>query len=180
MAKKHKCKICRSEYEKFTTTQQVCSPPCAIEFAKRKEQKRKDDEFKQLRREHFKNDRSYQTRGAVYACNAYILLRDTNDGCISCGTRSAKFNAGHYKSAGAHPALRFHWANIHKQCVQCNKDFSGNIIAYRPRLIEKVGIEMVEWLELDHPPQHRSVEDLREIAEWFRHLKRTLSVSGGL
>ena len=173
--KKYKCKVCGNDFEKrFTTTQRVCSVECALEEARRKRQAQADKEHRQRKRAFNEADKQYQTRRAVRACHSYILLRDSNEPCISCGTRSGKFYAGHFKSAGGHPAIRFHWANINKQCFRCNFPLSGNYEGYRKGLIEKVGLPMVEYLETDHPAQHRTAEDLSGIAEWFTGLAKPL------
>lgn len=76
-------------------------------------------------------------------------IRDRNDGCISChlpATWDGQWHGSHFRSVGAASAVQFHLWNIHKACKPCNKDKSGNIIAYRPRLIEKIGQEKLDWL----------------------------------
>ncbi len=172
--KKPKCKECQNEFERFRTTQQVCSTTCAIAFAERKRKKAYDEDTKDLRREFNKTDRKYQTGRAVRACNSYVLLRDTDDGCISCGNRTRRMAAGHWKSVGANPALRYHWANVNKQCFQCNGPLSGNVNEYRKGLEKKVGKEMVEYLDTYHPPQNLTPEDLGMVADWFVNQKKLL------
>lgn len=114
-----------------------------------------------------KNNRSYMTNRAQNRCNRYIRLRDKNLPCISCGSTSGEINAGHYRSAGSCPELRFHEDNIHKQCVHCNKWKSSNAVDYRIGLVVKIGLGMVEWLEGPHEPQNRTLEDLDDIYDWY-------------
>jgi hypothetical protein len=76
-------------------------------------------------------------------------IRDRNDGCISChlpSTWGGQWHGSHFRSHGAASAVQFHLWNIHKSCSSCNRDKGGNIIAYRPRLVEKIGQEKVDWL----------------------------------
>jgi len=83
-------------------------------------------------------------------------------------------HAGHFKTVGAQSALRFHWANIHKQCSQCNNFKSANLMDYEPNLISKVGQEIVDFLKRDHPPQKLTIDDLDDIWHWFKLLSWTL------
>lgn len=76
-------------------------------------------------------------------------IRDRNDGCISChlpATWGGQWHGSHFRSHGAASAVQFHLWNIHKSCSSCNKDKGGNIINYRPRLVEKIGQHKVDWL----------------------------------
>jgi hypothetical protein len=72
-------------------------------------------------------------------------------------------NAGHYLSTGASPELRYEPLNVHKQCEHCNSYLSGNIAKYRPRLIEKIGLKAVEWLESKHEPQKYTIDSLKAL-----------------
>lgn len=101
--------------------------------------------------------------------NRYIRLRDSGDRCISCGRDSgAKLNAGHYKSVGSTPELRFNELNCHSQCEHCNSYKSGNIENYRPKLVEKIGLENVEWLEGPHDPAKYTIDDIKEIIAKYK------------
>lgn len=77
-------------------------------------------------------------------------LRDRNDGCISCHVGpnyDGIWHGSHYRPAGNNAAVQFHLWNIHKACEQCNFFKGGNISAYRPRLVEKIGAARVAWLD---------------------------------
>lgn len=77
-------------------------------------------------------------------------LRDRNDGCISCHVGpnyGGRWHGSHFRPAGNNAAVQFHLWSIHKACAQCNLFKGGNISAYRPRLVEKIGADRVEWLE---------------------------------
>jgi hypothetical protein len=46
---------------------------------------------------------------------------------------------------------------------------SGNQLEYRKRLIKKIGVDRVEWLENNaHIPKKYSIEDLKEIITIYR------------
>jgi len=77
-------------------------------------------------------------------------LRDRHDGCISCHmgpNYGGQWHGSHFRPAGNNSAVQFNLWNIHKACAQCNLFKGGNIAAYRPRLVEKIGAARVEWLE---------------------------------
>ena len=77
--------------------------------------------------------------------NKFIRLRDKGQSCISCNNQ---FNqAGHYYSGGHHSALKFNENNVNGQCIRCNYHLHGNLIEYRKRLINKIGIDKVEELD---------------------------------
>ena len=64
--------------------------------------------------------------------NRYVRLRDKDLPCISCGRfHNGQYHAGHYRTVGSAPELRFELSNIHKQCAPCNNHLSGNIVNYR-------------------------------------------------
>jgi|TARA_R110000851_G_scaffold272661_2_gene425402 hypothetical protein len=76
--------------------------------------------------------------------NQYVRLRDINEGCISCDKPSnwnGQWHASHYYSRGHSSSLRFNLLNVHKSCSVCNSHLSGNIGEYKPRIIEKIGID---------------------------------------
>ena len=115
------------------------------------------------------NDRSYQLKQAEKAHNAYVRVRDIDEPCISCGEyHGGQYHAGHYQSKGAHPELRFHPFNNHKQCAPCNNHLSGNIVNYRPRLIAKIGLEAVEWLESTHTVAKLTLDDIKDSKKYYK------------
>jgi hypothetical protein len=92
---------------------------------------------------------------------AIARIRDKDDGCISChlpATWGGQWHGSHFRSHGAASAVQFHLWNIHKSCSSCNRDKGGNIIAYRPRLVEKIGQEKVDWLMSQNQIVRHSVD----------------------
>lgn len=101
--------------------------------------------------------------------NTYIRVSKEKE-CISCNKDLSyvKFDAGHYRSVGANPSLRFYEENIWPQCVRCNRDLHGNLIEYRIRLVKKIGVERVEDLEREHEPKHYSITDLKDLIKEYK------------
>lgn len=161
------CKVCHSEFQSFSTTARVCSPRCAIEYNKQQDKKAFKAETRCLK-EKLKS-RSDWIKETQQSFNAYIRYRDKDLPCISCGrVHDGQYHAGHYKTTGSHPELRFHPMNCHKQCAPCNNHLSGNVIEYRKTLINRIGEKNVEWLERDHPLQKWNIEDLKEIKQHYK------------
>ena len=97
----------------------------------------------------YKNKTVAQLRAlAVIHFHKYIRKRDEGKPCISCGSYTT-LQAGHFYSAGNHPSVRFNEDNVHGQCLRCNFYLSGNLIPYRQNLIEKIGQEKFDKLELN-------------------------------
>jgi hypothetical protein len=79
-------------------------------------------------------------------------------------------------SVGGHSSLlRFHEDNCHKQSSFDNNHKSGNLVEYRVRLIEKIGLERVEWLEGPHKPMKYTIDELKDLTKHYRKLNKELS-----
>lgn len=163
-----KCQVCRAEYKKWRISQKVCgSVECAEEFAKR--QREKSERRELMARKQAIKSRSEWLKEAQVAVNAYIRERDRHEPCISCGRwHQGQWHAGHYRTVKAAPELRFNELNIHKQCAPCNGPMSGNIVEYRIRLIQKIGLAKVEWLEGKHEPAKYTIEDAKRIKSEYK------------
>ena len=163
-------------------THVCCSIECAEEFGKLKRIKERARERARDRRERLKaiKSRAKWLKEAQSAVNAVIRERDKDLPCISCGTvDSAQWDAGHYRSRGACPELRFHPDNIHKQCCVCNHHQGGNVVSYRVALIRKVGLAQVEWLEGPHEPAKYTIPELEQIILSNRALLRAMRQRAG-
>lgn len=169
-----KCKSCGHTFQKLTPLHSLCSPKCAIAYSKELQVKRERAEAKQAKAEtreklaKLKPLKQYADE-AQTAFNAYIRERDKHQPCISCGRfHDGQFHAGHYRTRGAANHLRFNEDNTNKQCAPCNNHLSGNIVNYRPRLIEKIGLERVEALENNNTPHKFTKEELIEIKQIYK------------
>lgn len=175
------CKVCRSEYTPRRMGQKVCSPLCAQALAKSKrvkEERRALIEKAKRDKERLKT-RSQWLKEAQMQFNAWIRARDAHLPCVSCGRyHEGQFQAGHYLSVGARPELRFEPDNVWKQCAPCNNHLSGNAVLYRKELINRIGLERVEWLEGPHEPKKYTVDELKAIkAECKAKVKELMSAN---
>lgn len=102
--------------------------------------------------------------------NKFIRLRDNGLPCISCSTNdpNKQYDAGHYRSVGAHRELRFDENNVHKQCRKCNGYWGGNLIEYRKGLIKRIGLEEVERLEGINPPLKLTIPEIKEKIKYYK------------
>lgn len=184
-----KCRVaeCGASFVSARLGQAVCSPACAILDAP----KNLDRALKSLaqvgrreikvRKEQLKS-RADHLREAQAAVNEFIRLRDAHLPCISCDSTpndndlmtGSRWDAGHYRSVGACPELRFELLNIHRQCVRCNRNLSGNAVEYRIRLVLRIGAEKVDWLEGPHPARKYTVDEIKAIKADYRAKSREL------
>lgn len=166
----HVCKYCkkRSEEAKKFGLSYFCDSDCAMRYSIEKSRKDADKEerqtFNKRKKEFYDNDRSLRTKEAQKAFNAFIRQRDIKRPCVSCGRHhEGQYHAGHFRTTGAHPELRFEELNCHKQCSVCNNHLSGNLIGYREELIKRIGLDKINWLEGPHDPKKYTCEELKEI-----------------
>lgn len=181
MAKKRKCCFCKEYSEVLTGIITPVGFFCNIEhaslYARKKQKAMNDKAIKKKQRDEAKRQRekkiearprAWYLNNCQYYFNKFIRLRDKDLVCISCGSATKKINAGHYKSVGSSPELRYNELNVHRQCIHCNLHKSGNIGEYRINLIKKIGIEKVEWLEGYHEPKKYTIEELKELIAYYK------------
>ena len=159
---------------------------CATEYSTLKVRKLRDKELNRRKKEDKQkhsaakrelkdNDRSFQTKKTQQIFNKYIRLRDASRNCISCDRpHEGQYHAGHYRTVGANPELRFNDRNCHKQCSACNNHLSGNIVNYRLNLIGKYGMGYVDYLEGPHEPKRYTIENLVTLQKWFKRKTKRL------
>ncbi|BBP51228.1 bacteriophage lambda NinG [Pseudomonas sp. St386] len=187
-----KCRVaeCRASFVPQRLGQAVCSPTCAAIDAKTNKvnQEKARKSLAQVERREIKvrkeklKSRADHLREAQAAVNEYVRLRDAHLPCISCDSMpndndlmtGSRWDAGHYRSVGACPELRFEPLNIHRQCVKCNRNLSGNAVEYRIRLVLRIGADLVAWLEGPHQARKYTVEEIKAVKAQYRALVRTL------
>ena len=64
--------------------------------------------------------------------------------------------------------MRYHEENVWASCSVCNNHLSGNLAEYRIRLIKKLGIEKVEWIESQPKSRKWTVQELKEIIATYK------------
>ncbi|MGS1071508.1 recombination protein NinG [Burkholderia glumae] len=172
--KPKKCRACGVVFEPARSMQKVCSPACAIALNDKAKAKKAAQAQRAERKDLRERLEKAKTRGEHLrelqgAFNAWVRARDDGRTCISCRRRTkGQWHAGHYRSVGSEPALRFEPDNVHLQCARCNLHLSGNLIKYRINLIKKIGIERVEWLEGPHEPKKLSIAEIQETKAFYR------------
>ena len=166
-----KCKnpVCGISFPPQRLGQAVCSPKCglAIKSVNQEKARKSLAELgrKEIRaaKERIKPKGQYM-KEAQTAFNAWVRERDAALRCISCGRHhQGKYDAGHYRTVGSNPALRFEPLNCHRQCSPCNTHKSGDIVNYRIELVKRIGADKVDWLEGPHDPKRYTIEDLKTI-----------------
>ncbi|AXJ04876.1 ninG protein [Pseudomonas fluorescens] len=183
--KKCAVKTCRASFVPRVSFQSWCSPDCAVVIARHKQEKKRKSlasierrEIK-VRKEKLKR-RGDHLREAQQAFNAYIRARDFAAGhaCISSGKpldwSGNGVDAGHYRSVGSAPHLRFDERNCHAQSKQDNRFLSGNAVDYRIGLIARIGQEAVDALESDQSVRKYTIDDLKAIKAEYRAKTREL------
>jgi hypothetical protein len=165
--KQKKCAICSTMFTPFQTFQRVCSIPCAITHGKATQAKKTRQEIRHAKQA--LKTRQDWIREAQQVFNRYIRLRDKDEPCISCGRHhQGQYHAGHFRTTAAAPQLRFNEEQVWKQCAPCNSYLSGNLLEYRKRLIQKIGVERVEALENDSSIKRWTIEELQEIKKIYK------------
>ena len=172
--KPKKCKICGDKYQPTRPLQVVCGYDCAIKLSSRQKEKKEKKELKQIKDSLLTKADYIKMLQQVF--NAFIRERDKDLPCISCGTTAnIKYDAGHFYPT-TYSFLRFHEDNVHKQCSKsCNMEKHGNISEYRPRLIERIGLAKVQWLDENrHKRLDLSIPELQEFIKIYKLMLKQL------
>lgn len=181
------CRSCGNDFLPVRTTEKVCSIKCALELGRQPENMKtarkaiadRDRREIRVQKQRLKTRGDY-LREAQQAFNAFIRERDRQAGypCISSGRpldwSGNQVDAGHYRSTGAAPHLRFDERNCHAQSKHDNRFLSGSAVDYRLGLIARIGLEAVESIEADQSVRKYTIEDLQEIKALYRAKTRDL------
>lgn len=186
--RRKRCPECRVMFTPSRSSQAVCGEvECAIAHGKSEkgqEATRKaladiDRRDIKVRKEALKSRGDYM-RDAQKSFNEFVRVRDQLAGhaCISSGRpldwAGNAVDAGHYRSVGSAPHLRFDERNCNAQSKQDNRYLSGNAIDYRIGLIKRIGLVAVEELEADQSVRKYTIEDLKAITAEYRAKTREL------
>lgn len=125
--------------------------------------------------------RAEWARECQVVVNKVVRLRDTlaGRGCITCGARPAQkvggtMDAGHFRSVGSAPHLRFFTPQIALQCVTCNRYQGGRALDFRRALVERRGAAWVEALESRQEMARFDIPYLQRLKAVFSKLARRL------
>ena len=174
--RQRKCSVCAETFRPQRMGMRVCSPACAAVQGRRDSQKQERKADRE--RKAALKTRSDWMKEAQIVFNQFVRLRDQLAGhaCISSGRpldwSGNAVDAGHYRSVGSAPHLRFNEDNCHAQSKHDNQYKSGNAVDYRIELIARIGLARVEALEADNTPRHYTIDDLKRIkAEYAAKLR---------
>jgi hypothetical protein len=189
-----RCKFCRvkfspEEKDKGLRLHLDCIGPYAESFAGRL-QRKKAAKAKQLKAQESRELRGRKAalkripdllKETQIACNAYIRERDRDLPCICCARPlgavvgvGGAYDAGHYRSVGSAPHLRFDERNIHAQRKDCNRYGAGRAVDYRIGLIQRIGLEAVESLESDNGTHKWTRDELTAIRDTYKQKLKEL------
>ncbi len=175
------CRQCGTPFTPKNSLQAACGLECALQIARTNRHKEEAARIRKQEKANRKRQReerervkttSELTREAQTAFNSYIRARDRGKPCVSCGITYGQFHAGHYRTTKAASQLRFHTANCHSQCAQCNNSKSGNIVEYRKELVSRIGEDKVQWLENNQSVVRYDRDYLRRLKKIFRRRAR--------
>jgi hypothetical protein len=175
-----KCKVCRQPFQVFRSLQAICDGhECATAMVERslakkaKAAARAEAADTRAKKEAMKTQPELLEE-AQKAFNSFIRARDSGKPCICCGQTNGgwwltggEWDAGHYRSRGAAPELRFDERNCHAQLKQCNRR-AWDVATYRANLIGRIGLAEVEALEGQHQAKKYTKDELRELRDTYR------------
>jgi len=203
IAKPAKCKVCKAPFQRTRPLQTVCGYECSVAIAQKhaaKAEKIAQAKAKAERRDDGMRRLAIKTRAewlkeAKVAIQRFRRLDELamGSGCMSCGRTQEQVQAtdgwkpggawdgGHFISKGARPELALEPLNIWLQCKSCNagsgkyarKGYTVNA-SFRANLIERIGLEQVEWLEGPHEAMHYTIDDLKAIKQKYTAMTREL------
>ncbi len=185
LLRKKKCKSCGLVFQPLRQLQATCSSPCAIIHG-RETQRKKEAKAHREKKAQLKTIPQLK-REAQQACNAYVRYRDKDLPCICCGLPLTNnftdgigglYDAGHYRSVGSAPHLRFDERNIHAQRKSCNQWGSGRAVDYRLGLIARFDVQYVEAIEADQTPKKYTRDDLIAIKKYYQAKLKALKAEG--
>ena len=166
-----RCSVCPKEFAPARPMQRVCSPRCAS--AEVRKGKQAEKALTRSRREALMTHGDWIAAVQVHF-NRYIRLRDAGLPCICCGKPmepdrpGGAVDAGHYRSRGSSPHLRFDERNVHAQRKSCNRPGGTTAASFRAGMVARIGLAAVEQLEADQMPRKYTVADLKELHAHYR------------
>lgn len=161
--------------------QRACGPFCGLKIARAIRKKKEEAEKESLKARKAALKRIPDLiKEAQREFNLFVRTRDAGKLCICCGRPlggeavGGAFDAGHWRSTGSAPHLRFNENNCHGQLKFCNRYGAGRAVDFRRGLIERLGLEAVEALEADNRVHKWTREELIEIKTLYKAKAKAL------
>jgi len=168
--KERRCPVCQEMYtpKRYGLRLTCCcdNAGCRLDYAQGVRAKESEKAARSRKKAFLDDDKAFQRAKAQKAFNEFIRLRDAALGCVSCDKPAAwhgQWHAGHYKTTGARPDLRFNEDNCHKQCSVCNNHLSGNLANYRAELENRIGMDRLLALGVELTPKKYTAADYKNI-----------------
>lgn len=169
-AKPKKCRVCSSMFTPSRIGQKVCSPMCALTYARSVRAKDEKREAIKERRETKAKLEKFKTIAQLIAAaqivfNSFVRLRDKDKGCFVClrpfeDKPGRVQHAGHVRSRGAAGHLRFNEDNCMGECEGCNGPHGAKPHEIKTGAIARIGQERFDALEADNTPHKWTREEL--------------------
>lgn len=157
---------------------------------KGKEIQQKEYNRETRRRKEAQKGLTWYWKEALYWSNRYNRLSDPYDSCCSCDRTEEEimrndgwklggcWDAGHFHSRGARKDLAFNEDNVWRQCKSCNAgegkygrmSSKSHTVAkrYREKLVERIGVDRVEALDVVPKPKKWTIEELQQIIAKYK------------
>lgn len=171
-----RCKECKEKFKAKYFNQKYCmiKDQCIKAFSdsiQEKEWKKR----KKVLKKNTKKPKEYR-KELQDLVNACIREIDKGFGCISCDNGKVE-QAGHYRSVGSNPHLRYDPFNIFGQCIHDNMHKGGKPIEFREGLIDRYGKETTEaFLEPSRPLNKLTINDIEQLKKvvkaFLKYLKQ--------
>ena len=108
------------------------------------------------------------------AFNEFIRLRDAGKPCICCGKPfepmkpGGSMDAGHFRSRGSAPQLRFNEDNVFGQRKNCNRPGGTTQAKFRAGVLGRIGPERLEAVERNEEIPKWDKDELRAMRAHYR------------
>lgn len=162
---------CKEQFQPYKTTDKACSYLCQLAI---NEQKEIDARFKKIKAKVKERDSIKDlTKIALQLAQKWARIRDEHRPCISCGkTKCIQWQGGHLYKSKLYSGVKFADYNIHKQCHACNHFMDGNEVNYIHGLIDRYGMEYVNYVRkvaTETKDKKWSVPELRDMIAYYKN-----------
>lgn len=178
------CNVCNRDYMRERPFQKVCGAICAQRKVRADKAAEKAEEraMTRKRREAIKTiaDRIAEAQTAF---NVYIRARDAGKPCICCGKPiepqkpGGSMDAGHFRSRGSAPQLRFTEDNCFGQRKNCNRPGGTTYAAFRAGVVARIGEERTAAVEAANFAHKWTHDELIEIAARYKAKRKALEAA---
>jgi len=186
--KTRRCSSCRKKVPADSIYQSnlkaFCSSECLVQYVRSPQGEK--TRHKAVQSDLRQRKAKLKTKGdyikeAQQAFNAYVRARDQDKQCISCSANLTNaspgggYDAGHYRSVGSSPHLRFRLDNCFGQCKKCNRYLSGNVANMRIGIVWRYGQKFLDKVESDNRVKNYTIDQLKKITKIFKKKLKKIS-----